>query len=142
MPLIQCNPFHSVFLLLATFFKTAVQKCSHGFCENHKKTPVMEFFQSRRLQLIKKGLHQRFFPVKSCEEHLRTTASESSLGSSPRALAYKFQLSQFEWDTPDFMSIVRFMSSFSTSVIEYKHFSGDSCLIHILDATRVKKEMF
>ena len=41
------------------------KKCSPKLCEIHKKRVVMEFFFGRhRLQLTKKGLHQRFHPVK------------------------------------------------------------------------------
>ena len=67
MLLIDCDPFRSIFSI-SYFFKTAVQKCSPELCKSHKKTPAIEFFVEKyRLQVTKKGLHQRFFPVKFVE---------------------------------------------------------------------------
>ena len=56
--------FPFTFSFINYFFETAVLKCSPQLYESHKKRFVMEYFsESDRLQLIKKGLHQRFFPV-------------------------------------------------------------------------------
>ena len=64
MLLIDCDLFHLV-CFFGYFFKTAVQKCSPELYESHKKTYVIEFFvKTYRLQVIKKRLRQRFFPVK------------------------------------------------------------------------------
>ena len=64
------------------FFKTAVfqKKCSPELCESHEKRLVMEFFFGRhRLQLTKKGLHQRFHTVKFAR-FFRTILSRTTFG--------------------------------------------------------------
>ena len=58
----NCDPFHSLFLLLTISLKQLFRSALQNFAKV-KKRLVMEFFsESHRLQLIKKGLHQRFFP--------------------------------------------------------------------------------
>ena len=72
MLVINGGPFHSLFF--------TVQKCSLELWESHKKRFVMEFFfLIHRLQLIKKGLHQRFFPVPFLK-FFRTIPSRRTFG--------------------------------------------------------------
>ena len=72
--------FPFTFSFINYFFETAVQKCSPELCESHKKRLVMEFIFGR-LQLIKKGFHQRFFPV-AFVKFFRTILSRTNFGES------------------------------------------------------------
>ena len=68
MVLINCDPFHSFsFLFISYSLKQLFRSVHQIFTKSIRKgTYVLEFFlKKQRMQAVKKGLNQSFFPLKT-----------------------------------------------------------------------------